>query len=156
MENPAYYLDDHVDEVLPHGLESLSLEGWAKWLANGGDAEWPADVPADGQEFTASSTTFDADIVAEMSEDGHTIVFSRPPNGYTFAAVRFGPGMGWSPDDILDPDGIEADLLGRGSWRDEPVLQPSEDCLIAVGHHASLRLRYKSNGPAFEIIGTAQ
>jgi hypothetical protein len=156
MENPAYYLDDYADEVLPCGLEGVSLEGWAKWLSQGGDAGWPADVPRDGQEFAASSTRFDQDISAQRSDNGETITFSRPPNGYTFAAVRFGPGMGWSPDDILDPGGIEDDLLGKGEWRDEPLLEPGEDCLIAVGHHSALRLRFRAAGPAFEIIGTIQ
>lgn len=157
MENPAFYLNDYADEILPFGLESLSLDGWAKWLSKGGEEEWPADVPEDGAEFAASSITFDDDIMAQRSDDGATVTLTRPVSGYAFAAVRFGPNMGWSPEDIIsDPDDAENELLGKGKWRDEPMLDPGEDCLIAVGHHSDLRLRFKSAGPTFEIIGLVQ
>ena len=157
MENPAYYLDDYADEILPPGLENLSLQSWAKWLANGGDADWPADVPADGQEFGAYSIAFANDIAAQRSDDGETVSLSRPVNGYDFAAVRFGPNMGWSPEDIITSlDEIEKELLGKSEWRDEPMLDPGEDCLIAVGNSSKLRLRYREDGPGLEIIGTVQ
>jgi hypothetical protein len=156
MENPAFYLDDYSDEIMPFGVEELSLDGWAKWLSKGGDPNWPADVPEDGQVLGASSISFDDDVIAQLGDDGETITFSRPLKGYAFAAVRFGPNMGWSPEDIIDPSDAENELLGKSEWRDEPMLEPGGDCLIAVGKTSNLRLRYIADGPALEILGAVQ
>jgi hypothetical protein len=92
------YLDDYADEVLP--VTDCTPQGWANWLA-GTDADWGRDAPAvDGDQFRASSTRFEADLIARRTADGWT--FSRIPEGQpTFFACRYGPGLGWAPDAIV-------------------------------------------------------
>ena len=157
IENPSYYPHDYADEVLPNDLEGLSLAGWAKWLAQGGDRAgedgggWQTEVPADGKQFKATETTWLDDVVAEMDAEGE-ITFSPPlPAERDFLAFRFGPGMGWSPEAILYPvdDPIAA-------IKESELLSPGDDGLLAVGKSREVMLTYRSDPPRLVLEGAVQ
>ena len=100
-----------------------------------------------------------------------------PCGRYRYRLERDGPGEGRTVIIMVNPSTADAEtddatirklkgfgarngwgriIVGKGKWRDEPMLEPGEDCLIAVGHHSDLRLRYIADGPTFEIVGTVQ
>lgn len=150
----AYYLDDFADEVLPEGLEDVTLEGWAKWLAKGGSGKygWTFAPPGDGETFAGSSLTFLDDVTVrrcalspECDFDNDEFEFSPelPPNR-DFAAVRFGPGLGWDSDCILDPDD-----LGDGL---KDIMDVGDDAILAVARSKTHRFRYRADPPRLEIV----
>lgn len=158
MVREPLYLDDFADEVSPEMLESHTLDGWAKWLAGGGERAnpdvdpeedncWVFDPPFDGTEYEASSIVFEDDIIATRSADGESISFSRPiPADIDFIAVRFGPNLGWDADAILDPTcsyggSIEHQLV------EHMMLERGEACDLAVGRTKTFRVRYLAGPP---------
>lgn len=105
MSKLLYYIDDYSDEFVPC---DCTLEGWAKWLSEP-DEGWGRDEAAkEGDQFRASVMRLDEDIIATRS--GDSFDFSRPVPEDAFLAIRWGPGLGWDPDNIC---GNEAELLER-------------------------------------------
>lgn len=157
--NPAYYLDDYSDEVMPTLEGGLTLASWAAWLAQGGEKPeegeepgcWTFDPPLDGAIFKASRMDFDEDIRVEHRTDADgepTLLFSRESlSGYDFAAVRFGPGMGWDADAILDPTGDLDDQLAN---KDCPLVEVGEEENIAVAKTTDIVLVYRADPPRLE------
>lgn len=157
VANPAYYPHDYADEVLPNDLPASSLEGWAQWLGQGGDkcgedgGGWQTEVPPDGKQFKATETTWLDDVEAAMDADGE-ITFKPPlPAEYDFLAFRFGPGMGWSPDDILYPVENPAQAI-----KEQELLSPGDDGLLAVGKSREVMLTYRADPPRLIIEGAVQ
>lgn len=146
------YLDDFADEVAPSALESSTPEGWAKWLAGGGERAdpdhdpescWGFDPPVDGAEYAASTLTFEDDVIATRSGDGETVRYSRPiPADVDFIAVRFAPGLGWDADSIIcDVGDLDRTLV------EDLFMEKGESYDLAVGRSAQLRLRYCAGPP---------
>jgi hypothetical protein len=165
IANPTYYPHDYSDEVLPQDLADTSLQGWARWLGKGGDkpgpdddpddfAGWETDIPADGQEFRATETTWLDDVIARRR--GDEITFDPPlPEGFDFAAVRFGPGLGWSADDILDA----SEPLAPQLLEDYYGLSRIDDGdyeLLALGQSREVVLVYRADPPRLEVVGEVQ
>lgn len=167
--NPAFYLDEFADEIMPSDLEECSLAGWAAWLAKGGESPdedgetgcWSFDPPKDGTLYQASSLTFLPDIEIERLADEDCeprFRWSRPlDEGVDFAAIRFGPGMGWSGDDIIcntdSQCGIEAEIADP-SW---PKLEIGESGFLAVARNRNMTLFYRSNPPTLtELEGQSE
>jgi hypothetical protein len=92
-----YYLDDFADEIMPC---DPTLDAWADWLSKP-DPDWQRDEPAtDGQQFACTVQREMPDIIATRTGSGWS--FSRAvENDYTFLAVRWGEGLGWSPENII-------------------------------------------------------
>lgn len=102
----CYYLSDFSDESCPC---EPTLEGWAEWLAKPSE-EWGRAAPeADGKTFTAYVLRFQEDVIA-TPKDGEWRL-SRDIAGLDFLAVRFGPGLGWSADDIVSDETELRDYL---------------------------------------------
>lgn len=92
----TFYLSDFLDETMPC---DGTLEGWARWLSRP-DEDWGRGAPADeGQVFDGSAFRWHEDIIA--TREGGLWSLSREPGETQFIAVRFGPGMGWSADNIV-------------------------------------------------------
>ena len=158
----TYYLDDYADEVLPESLEEPTLEGWAKWIAGGGDDGPDDEGPfvEDGKILNASSLTFLDDVEVrrlpahydeEKDEFDPELEFSPPlPDRslWDFAALRMGPGMGWGGDDILDPDDLEDGLCGALC----PLLEPGDEGILALAKSTNVRLRYRADPPRLEVV----
>lgn len=114
MTDRRYYLDEWLDEVVPC---DCTLEAWAEWLSKP-DADWDRDAAAnDGDTFPASVIRFEDDAIATKGPDGW--VFDREP-AYDLLAVRFGQGLGWSPDNICDDWDAVRELLSEGGDEDGP------------------------------------
>lgn len=97
-EEPSYYLNNFADEILP--VNAPTLDAWAAWLSKP-DEDWDrAEPTADGTPFLATVYVEHDDIVATRGPDGWSL--SREPDGLDFAACRWGPGLGWDVDNILD------------------------------------------------------
>ena len=93
----SIYLDDYTCEMQPC---EPTLEGYAAFLSGGGNSGWPVpDVPENGQTFTGSALAWKPDIIATRL--GGKWSLSRNPGEDDFVAVRFGEGLGWSPDNII-------------------------------------------------------
>lgn len=106
-----YYIEQWTDEVVPC---EPTLEGWAAWLA-APCPEWNRPTAAtSGERFKAFVQKFGEDIIATRGECGWT--FSRPVGDADFLAVRWGPGAGWDPDNILFGEDLEQALR---EWFDE-------------------------------------
>lgn len=155
VANPALYLDDFADEVLPNDLVSLTPEGWAKWLGKGGDDEreggggWQCPIPDDGEEFTGWETTFLEDIRFEVLADKKVALSRGIETDADFAAIRFGPGLGWSPEDILNPDeSLSSQIADR---IDDPVGDVGETGEIAVGRSRKVVCTYRADPPRLEV-----
>lgn len=146
VANPSYYLDDYADEVLPEGLERTSLEGWAKWLAMGGGTP-SFDPPADGKVYSGSALHFLGDVTATKDGDGEVRLAPMPPEGWDFAAIRLGPGLGWYPDDILAADNLD-DLATKLADK----LETGDEELVAFARSENdLRLTYRADPPRLEV-----
>jgi hypothetical protein len=164
VANPALYLDEFTDEIVPFGLEECTAKGWAAWLARGGEAPnadgetgcWSFDPPKDGTRYSASSLEFFADVEIERLPDEDCEPRFRwsadLPEGVDFAAIRFGPGLGWGPDDIICDAGsreaIEAEIADP-AW---PKLEIGETALLAVAHNRNLTLVYRAGPPRLEPV----
>lgn len=153
MENPqatvrAYYLDDFADEIIPC---DATLEGWAEWLSRH-DPDWPHDIPKKGDIFIASVLRFDEDLIATRKGDDWT--FSRGLDGEpSLLAVRFGPGLGWSPDNIIYPCTLDA----VKEWLSDAGEATEEIEHVAVAYdEPQLRLIYAENPPRLLVQGTVQ
>lgn len=97
-ENLRFYIDDYSDEVVPC---DCTLAGWAQWLSKP-DPQWQRDRAANnGETFKASVLRFAADVVATKQEDGSYAFSHEPGDDAALIAVRFGPGLGWDPDNIF-------------------------------------------------------
>lgn len=175
MDRVMYHLDSFVDEVMPAMMEGPpTLENWAKWLAGGGERAnphldpdeencWAFDPPADGTEYAGGSLTFDEDVIASRHADGE-ITYSRPiPADIDFVALRYGYGMGWDCDMILDTTEVTQGLLGYPEpiRADHPcpalagscaLLDKGESGYLAIGRNANLTLVYRTDPPRLEIV----
>lgn len=162
IPNPSYYPHDFADEVMPRDLKDSSLASWAAWLAQGGDqpdedddpkepSGWRVKVPDDGAQFKTTETTWLDDVTARMSADGE-ITFNPPlPADADFLAFRFGPDLGWSPEDIIcDTDDPAAYI------KECEMLSPGDDGLLAVGRSRQIVCVYRSDPPRLEIAGAVQ
>lgn len=166
VANPAFYLDEFTDEILPSELEECTLAGWAAWLAKGGESPnedgetgcWSFEPPKDGALYGASCLTFLADIeITRLPDDDcePRFIWSRPlDSGVEFAAIRFAQGAGWGPDDIIcDADSqasIEAEIADD-AW---PKIEVGETALLAVARNEDVRLVYRASPPALLYAGS--
>jgi len=143
----AYYLSQYADEVLPC---DPTLDGWAAWLSQP-DPAWGRDMAAvEGDHFDASVMRFAPDIIATKTADGW--VLSRAPTDVDFLAVRFGPGLGWSPEDIVWGEDMAQAL------RDHLAECGGDEEYIAVGIKEPTVLLTFPPGPPprLDIAGTVQ
>lgn len=153
IDNPqatdrAYYLDDFADEIMPC---DATLEGWAEWLSRP-DPDWPHDIPKKGTSFACSVTRWEEDIVA--TRNGSDWQFSRPIGAPDFLAVRFGPGLGWDPDNIIWGEDMEAALR---EWLSEHCDDCDDEEHIAVGtEEPKVRVVYAENPPRLLVQGVVQ
>lgn len=126
-----------------------------------GDNCWAFDPPADGTEYAGSVMTFDEDVIVTRHDDGE-ISFSRPiPSDVDFVALRFGSGLGWDADMILDPGEVVAGLLGYPDV-DRPYPALAESCALlgkgetgylALARNTNLKLRFHAGEPPrLEIV----
>lgn len=146
----SYYLSDFADEMLPC---EPTLVSWAQWLSKGDSGWWNHTEPAtDGQQFRASVMSWEPDIIATRKQGGWT--FSRDPDGADFLAVRYGEGLGWSPDNIVWGEDMAKAL--RDWFADYDDVCWSEE-FIAVGkNEPSVLLTYRADPPRLEIAETLQ
>lgn len=141
MREIAWYLSDYADEVLPC---DATLEGWAEWLSRP-DPTWPHDVPGDGATFEAARIRFEDDIIVQRRSGGEW-TFSRPiPEDASLLAVRYGPGLGWQPDNIVWGESMETALR---EWLAENDEHCDDEEYVAVGFDEPKQtLIYKSSPP---------
>jgi hypothetical protein len=122
----SYYIEQFNDEVLPC---EPSLGGWAEWLSKP-DPAYGRDAPAgDGERFKATVMQWGEDVMA-VREGGEWRLFNTAnASGLfdgdtpTLIAARFGKGLGWSPENILDgsrgDDAIRDWLSEAGDMADD-------------------------------------
>lgn len=145
----SYYLTDFADEVSP--VNDATLPSWAAWLSKP-DADWGRDAAtSDGATFAASVTRWLPDIIATRSADGWTL--SRDPAGLDFAAVRFGPGLGWNAENILDECSRDAFL----AWfRENDAICDDVEYIAAGISEPDVLLTYRAGPPATLVAETVQ
>lgn len=146
MGERCFYIEDFTDEVMPC---YPSLEGWAKWLS-APDAEWGRDeVAADGDTFTADVIEYVEDVIATRTADGWSL--SHEPEGASLVAIRFGPGMGWSSDNMV---GDVASLIEHLTENDIDMDDVEH---VAIGmDRPSVRLIYRADPPRLIVEGAVQ
>lgn len=146
----SYYLTEFADEYGP--VSENTLPAWAEWLSKP-DADWGRDAPAaDGETFAASAIRWDDDIVATRTPDGWT--FSRDPSGEDFIAVRFGPGLGWDADMIVEGDDMPRALRDWLKANDE-ICDDVE--YVAIGmNEPDVVLTYRAGPPPTLSAETVQ
>lgn len=133
----SFYLNDFSDESVPC---EPSLAGWAEWLSKP-DSNWHRDTEAkDGETFSASATVWQDDIIATCSDGEWSL--SRQPLPNAFVAARFGAGLGWSAEDILDSD--EAAIL---EYLKDYASDDGEVYLAIGTHESGWRVTYTANPP---------
>lgn len=129
MRYSAVYLNQYADEVLPC---EATLEGWAAWLARGGDDGWKAEKPTDGQVFEAS-TLLIFDYRKFILVNGVWIHGGIIPD-HDFAAIVEDKGVeAWFVEDILSGQSIADDLaeyFSSGLGHGDP-----DEVWIALGKH---------------------
>ncbi len=96
MTDRSFYITDFSDEHIPC---EPTLAGWADWLANPTEIDWPMKPPADGATFEATAILWQPDIIATRKDGVWSL--SRDPDENAFVAVRFGKGLVWSGDQIV-------------------------------------------------------
>jgi hypothetical protein len=146
----AYYLTKFADEILPC---DPTLEAWADWLSRP-DEEWGCETAAkDGDTFEASVIRFEPDIIA--TRDGDQWSLSRSVGDSDFLAVRFGEGFGWSSDNIVYGDDMDAALI---EWLTDAGDTCDEVEYVAVGvTEPRVRLRYVAGEcPVLHVEGLVQ
>jgi hypothetical protein len=123
----------------------------AEWLSQP-DSDWGRDEAAkDGDHFAASVLRFEADITARRGPDGW--VLSREPGDCSLLAVRFGPGLGWSPEAIVYGEDMGAAL--REFLLEEADAGDVEH--IAIGFdEPPVMLTYRADPPRLSIEGVIQ
>lgn len=136
----SFYIEQYSDEVVPC---DCTLPGWAAWLSKGGDKDWKAEVPEDGEVFEGSALLWRDDIIATY--DGEVWSLSREVDG-DFCAVRFGKGWGWSADEIVGATSEEIiDYLTECAATEHVA----DRVFIAVGvNEDGWRLTYRAGPPA--------
>jgi hypothetical protein len=142
----SYFVEQYTDETIPC---STTLESWAEWLSRPAPDWNRPEATADGETFAVSSIAWQDDIEATLRAGGEWI-FSRPfPADATLLAVRFGPGLGWSCDDVAyDEDGLREILAEAGG---DGAVGTTE--LIAVGVEQPLvTMVYRSDPPRLEPV----
>lgn len=144
----SFYLDDFADEVLPCGT---SLDEWAAWLGKP-DKTWGRTEPAaDRSTYSASRVRWDDDVIATRQMDGR-YTLSREIHGEpAVIAIRFGPGLGWDPDNIVWP---ASDLT---AFLEDPDNGGEPEERIAVGYsEPDVVLLYLADPPRLVIQGVKQ
>jgi hypothetical protein len=149
-ERRRFYLDRYTDEVVPC---DCTLEGWAEWLAKGGDeggGAWSFEPPEHGATYKASVLRFLDDVEVTRDDDKGLTFRPELPSKIDFAAVRFGPGMGWDCDSILDPGDIAGGLIEEVC----PLLEPGETANLAIAvDEPDVLLRFeRSEGGAPRLV----
>lgn len=130
----AYYLTDYSDEIVPC---DCTLQGWANWLSKP-DPDWQRSEPAvDGDRFSATVLRFCDDIIATHGAHGWT--FSREPDPADFMAVRYGEGLGWSADMLVEPKGLAEWFAENGTYCDdvEYIAVATNEPPMMVTYHAN-------------------
>lgn len=136
-----YYVDQYSDEIVPC---DCTLDGWAEWLAKDVRGEWGRTGPIpSGTELSASVLLFLGDVeVTRLTEKSFSFEPGLPEN-FEFAAMRFGKGLGWDAESILNPDELHDGLLGYGSEYCV-LLEVGESGWLALGvWEPRLRLRFE-------------
>ncbi len=139
-----YYIDQFSDEVLPC---APTLEAWADWLSKPSE-EWNRPAAAnDGDRFAVSVLRMGDDVELRVADDGK-IELSHRPEGASFFAIRYGPGMGWDPDTIMGDASMVDDWLA-----DEFNAAVVDDGdLVAVGYdEPDIMVVYHADGPRLTI-----
>jgi len=140
-----YYIDRYSDEVVPC---DCTLEGWAAWLAKGGNRgeagrdegdSWSFAPPAHGTEYRASVLHFLRDVTVTR-DDADGLTFNPPLiEGLGFAAVGSLAG-GWGCDEILDPGAIAEGLTDEIC----PLIEKGETGTLAVAfNEPDVTLRFE-------------
>lgn len=152
-DDVSFYLDRWADEIIPC---ETTLEAWAAWLSKP-DPEWNRKRAAmDGETFTASRIQWAADIIATRRPSGKSYELAIGPDcgdvaNASVIAVRFGFGLGWSPENIVGDLDELRDFLG------DPDNGAEETEYVAVGYRLPpVRLLYKADPPRLVDLGTAQ
>lgn len=144
MSETLYYVEDFSDEVIPC---AATLEAWAEWLSKP-DSEWGRDEPAtDGESFRVNVMRLEDDIIATRTADGWSFSREVPPDAHIIA-VRYGPGLGWSPDAMVE---TEADL------RELLAVDGDEEERIAIGFfEPDVVAIYRADPPRLIVEGAVQ
>ncbi|MDZ7893858.1 MAG: hypothetical protein U5M50_02180 [Sphingobium sp.] len=114
MADRSFYIDAFSDEVMPC---DATLTGWAGWLSKPARDWGRRRAARDGETFTASAIAWEEDIVATRTNGRWS--FSRDPQDGQFLAIRFGRGLGYSSEHIVQPDGEPT----SDGWRDLETLK---------------------------------
>jgi hypothetical protein len=122
-----YYIDDYSDEVVPC---DCTLDGWSNWLSKP-DPDWNRDAAArPGDRFAASVMRLEEDVIATFVDGEWGL--DRDPSHADFLAIRFGPGLGWSADDIVSGRDKRAALIeALSNLGGTP--EPGDKINVAVG-----------------------
>ena len=158
MDKRSIYLDDYTDDIQPC---DPTLEGYAAFLASGGNDDWPnVDIPEDGTIFAGSALQWKPDIIATRKDGKWSL--SREPSDDEFVAVRFGPGLGWWPDGIIYPEtglidgkyvAIETMAESVLRWLSENDETCNDTEYVAVAEYQEgLSFRYRSDPPRLTEI----
>jgi hypothetical protein len=142
-----YYLDDYSDEAMPC---DGTLEAWAEWLSQP-DPDWGRVAAVeDGQQFACGVQRGLPDIIATREPSGWT--FSREPDERcTLLAVRWGEGMGWSPDNIIWGEDMSAALR---EWFEENDLLCDDTEFVSIAlDQPSIIVTYHA-GPAPHLVAS--
>lgn len=132
-----FYLDDH-SEYPPC---DCTPEGWAAWLAAGGNETESVAVPADGTVLAASSLTIFGWVRFDRKDGPWQCRHSLPE--HDFAATVDGDGAAiWWEEDILGSD-YEAELAERFDMDSDP-----DEVWVALGRNARLSATFHADGPS--------
>ncbi|HEX5213294.1 MAG TPA: hypothetical protein VFW22_16335 [Pseudolabrys sp.] len=152
----SYYIDKFNDEVLPC---EPTLEGWAEWLSNGAGADPEENdanpAIADGERFTASCMRWGEDVMAVL-EGGQWRLFNTA-KGADFIAARFGKGLGWSPEHILDAEKGDEAILKFLNEDAAPFTNEGDTEYFALGFkEPNCVLEYHTHPPRLDVVAIVQ
>ena len=135
----ALYLDDFMCEMPPC---PCTYDGWAQYLAGKAVSDPDAGI-AEGNLYDATIVTYVEGSVVRV--DGEYVI-PEPPEGFEFHAVRYGKGLGWSPDLLGHTREEIASLLQRFGSSEYEYL-----AFIKTAHRHGV-VRFSIDGPSLSWL----
>ena len=159
MSQIYYYIEKFTDEVVPC---ECSLQGWAAWLAKGGDRDedpdgaWSFEPPLPGTTYLGSAMRMLPYVEVRRDDDGE-VHFEQPlPAKFDFVACTDAEGGDWDADGILDPRDVEGGLAPEHG----ALIEPGESGYLAFGiTEWNIRFQYdvdEAGTPQLTVVGKVQ